>query len=489
MNSSTTPRFSIAPATLPSLGSPHPANNAHSSKVNSSARVLANNNKKMQSSPFKKSLFGDVFGTRTMGDTRSMEYRVRVLDHMMIKKQAKTNDEILTEDASLIGSSMSSHDAADSGSESDEEVQESMNPKLQLAITLRNWSKSEDNNPYIVDESGVLALVAMAMDDNEDPAIKRCVVSAFFHLSSYEERREELINMGAPKAIIKIAKDVRSWHLAKLCALTLCNLSMQRNGEAVMAQEGAIFGLMTLLTIRGQRLLPVCVQALYNLTCVDNVFSDMWRIIKTLINIPQTIGFDHMIYLAKALYNCVRFKSMRSRVIEDGALGSLTSFIVNLPSRESKAESREAVYYVSTILKLLSDTTNCRAEMVTKGTIELMNMQPLLSNCDERSYVLLVTAVHNLLQGPVMPLPTFEKAVQVVAEIVANTANEEALLHASACIYVFTEDKQKICANPNSKTLITLIRTIPKLLDSTIKLTQFFTVTSCGRVFSISNNL
>jgi hypothetical protein len=61
----------------------------------------------------------------------------------------------------------------------------------------------------------------------------------------------------------------RSWKVAKLCAMCLCNLSMEVEGEAIMTKEGAILALAILLGIKGQRLLPICVHTLYNLTCVN----------------------------------------------------------------------------------------------------------------------------------------------------------------------------------------------------------------------------
>jgi len=57
---------------------------------------------------------------------------------------------------------------------------------------------------------------------------------------------------------------------------------MQPDGEAIMAKEGAILALVVLFGIKGQRLLPVCVQALYNLTCVNVHFKG--ALIKVMCN-------------------------------------------------------------------------------------------------------------------------------------------------------------------------------------------------------------
>ena len=42
-----------------------------------------------------------------------------------------------------------------------------------------------------------------------------------------------------------------------------------------MAREGAILALVVLLGARGQSLLPICVQALYNITCTDEHFKGL----------------------------------------------------------------------------------------------------------------------------------------------------------------------------------------------------------------------
>lgn len=44
------------------------------------------------------------------------------------------------------------------------------------------------------------------------------------------------------------------------------------------------------LETKGQRLLPICVHTLYNLTCVDDHFKGMDRIAKALLNITPTAG-------------------------------------------------------------------------------------------------------------------------------------------------------------------------------------------------------
>jgi hypothetical protein len=55
---------------------------------------------------------------------------------------------------------------------------------------------------------------------------------------------------------------------------------------------GAILTLTMLLELetKGQRLLPICVHTLYNLTCVEEHFKGMDRIAKALLNVTPTTG-------------------------------------------------------------------------------------------------------------------------------------------------------------------------------------------------------
>lgn len=448
----------------------------------------------LQNNPFQKSLFGDVFGTRSLGDSRSMLgilYRARVQESVHMKKKEKSSDESKADtETSLIGSQTSVVDILDSESDSDNDVHKEMNPRLQLATTLRNWSSIESNNEYVIREGGVHALIALAGID--DQAVRKCVASAFFHLSCRKENRRELITLGGATGVITIATQVRSWKLAKLCAWTLCNLSMEEDGQAmaIMAQEGAILALVILLGLRGQRLLPVCVQALYNLTCAEN-FKGMERILKALINIPQT-GFDHSYYLVKALVNCCRFYWMRSRIVEDGALASLVSFVANIHHRENRDE---CVVLVAICLRQLSESSTSttiqtsssnsssqiRVDMVAKGSIELLSS--LMQYCDEKSWCHIVVTLFNLLHIPSQSFPNtpFDTAVTIITDIILKSTVDTTLLTASACMYIITKDTSRMHQRPNIPTRV--IVALPKLLCSLTSLSQYFAIASAGFVF------
>lgn len=265
--------------------------------------------------------------------------------------------------------------------------------------------------------------------------------------------------------------------VAKLTSLTLCYLSMQERGEATMATEGAIGALSTLLTMKGQSLLPVCVQALYNMTCAEDHFKELERIIKSLLNITSS-SFDHSEFLVKALVNCSRYSWMRMRIIEDGALSCLNSLLATITSRANKIELS---FNVLVALRSLSESSGCRTEMLQKGTVEILNI--ILSYCDDKGRLLIIRILHNFLQAPVtaaaMSLTSFETSVGMVANIVCETSSPITLQYCAACFHIFTRDKirdQKHLSVP-------IIDSMTLLLRSDDPLTQFFSISTSGNIF------
>ena len=264
-------------------------------------------------------------------------------------------------------------------------------------------------------------------------------------------------------------------NIAKLCALTLCNLSNEIGGEKVMAKEGAVLALVILLGVRNQRLAPVCVQALHNLTCVENHFKGMERIIKALLNLPPLPTFDATPYVVRALVNCSRFAWLRMRIIEDGALQTFTAFVNTLSHRDNR---EELVHYMSVCLRQLSDSAGCRVDMISKGSVEMIPQ--LLPYCEEKTRLLIMKALHNLL-GVVPSFPTiiFDMAVNVVVDMVLHSDNFAILQYASSCFYVFTKERMRGI----SRLTIRMLKTLPKLLTASDPLTQFFSVITSANMF------
>eukprot|EP01035_Chromulina_nebulosa_P020347 gene20347-26411_t len=293
-------------------------------------RINANSSPKNKqvNNPFKKAIMGDIFGSSVEVERlmSGLMYRSRIdeLNNVNALKEKEAQENSLKAIQGMKRLSTTAVETLNPLTEDDFNDLVNMNPRQQLAVTIRNWSKIPENDSYIIKEGAVHALIALTTID--DPLIKECCACSFYHLSLRNENREELLSLGASGGIITLSMQARSEKISKLCAMTLCNLSMQPRGEATMAKDGALIALMILLGTKGHKLLPICVQALYNLTCVNDHYKETERILKALINIPPT-NFDHLIFLVKALVNCSRFSWTRLRIIEDGGIAALSSMI------------------------------------------------------------------------------------------------------------------------------------------------------------------
>jgi hypothetical protein len=249
---------------------------------------------------------------------------------------------------------------------------------------------------------------------------------------------------------------------------------MQVNGEAIMAKEGAILALVVLLGIKGQSLLPICVQALYNMTSAFDHFKGIERIIKALLNM-SSVGFDHSDFLVKALVNCARYSWLRLRIIEDGGISSLHALLPNLPAAENRSE---LVFNMLTALRSLSESSGCRTEMLLKGSVELLFA--LLPHCDEKDKLLVIKILHNFLQAPMsLSLSAFDIAVQITFTIVLETNFISTIQYCAACFHIVTKEKLRGLRHLAPS----IINAMSILLKSEDAVTQFFAISSAGNLF------
>lgn len=433
--------------------------------------------KEIKKNPFNKAIMGDVFGTSGAGGERSMLgmlYRARVQETVIQKSTLDTDD--AAGDKEGDNNSVGAVDMVYSDSESDNDVSHDMNPRQQLAMTIRNWSVIPENDAYIIQEGAVHALIALSSID--DHRIRKCCASALYQISSRQTNRDALVQLGAVTGVITISMTARSLKIAKLCAQTLCNLSMHDGGEYIMARDGAILALVILLGIKGHRLMPICIQALYNLTCVPQHFKGMERIAKAMLNLPPT-SFDYSPFLLKVLVNCSRYSWMRLRLIEDGAIAAMVSICStnNFSTRDNRQLLTDLMIKC---LRSLSDSVSCRMDLISKGSVELM-MQ-LSPFCSEETTQVLTKTLHNLLTMPQMGNQVFEVSIALLQGIISKvtyTSNPIALEYCAACMYVVCKQR----CRDNQRLFVAVIDMLPKLLGSKHMLTQCYAISATGELF------
>lgn len=423
---------------------------------------------------------GDLFGTTTGESLAGLLYRSRIVEKDVKKAAEDTSEE---KQSNLLADSLIEEDEGDNDSENETKALQNMNPKQQLAVTIKNWSVFPENDQHLIKEGAVYALIALSHVD--DITIRRCCASAFYHLSSRATNRWELLNMGITNGVTSLAIPLgahlsalvgRKWKIARLCTMTLCNLSMQPEGENIMANEYAIMALMVLVGINGHALLPLCAQTMYNLTSCMNHFKGIERIIKLLLNTSLT-GHDHSEILVKVLVNCSRYSWLRLRIIEEGGISQLHAIVATLSTRENKMEM---AVYILTALRSLSESSGCRADMLQKGSIELLSH--LLPICveEERCRLLTMKIIHNFVY-PVTTISNhaFEIAVQMTAIIALHALDMPTIQYCAAVFNVFTKEKMRGMHH----LAVLVINSMNKLLQSTDSLTQFFAISSAGNLF------
>ena len=128
-----------------------------------------------------------------------------------------------------------------------------------------------------------------------------------------------------------------------------------------MIKDSVAFALVILIGLEKNRLLPVCIQALYNITCVRDSFENMDRVTKIVISLPVLPAYDPTIILLKCIRNCARFSELRLRMVEEGALNVFAVIMSNFDTKEDK---EELVFHMLTIYRSLAAERTVRTDMV-----------------------------------------------------------------------------------------------------------------------------
>ena len=165
-------------------------------------------------SGFKKNIMGDVFGS--INDSKAsmlgMLYRSRIQGgNKNIAAGQRSNEDLdETSVASQIEESVDLVDDIESDhSDLENDTNLNMNPKLRLAMTIKNWSAKPENDKMILQEGAVHALVALTSID--DPHIKFACATALHNLASRKENWQDFLEIGGCVGISTICKNIRNW--------------------------------------------------------------------------------------------------------------------------------------------------------------------------------------------------------------------------------------------------------------------------------------
>ena len=386
--------------------------------------------------------------------------------------------------ASSLGSSFSVG-SDDSDEEEEDSHAHSLNPRQQLAMTVKNWSKTRENDKSLLEEGAVHALIALT--STEDPLIKKWCAVAIYNLSTRPENRKQLLDLGAAGGIISVANNSRNWKSAKLCAMTLCNLSIEPDGEETLLAEHAQISLVSFLAVRGHFLLPICAQALYNLTHVSKYSSSLERVIKALMNLPTLPGFyDPNYILLKSIVNCTRFPELHSRIIEDSCFTTFINAMMALPQKTS-----DIALDVFTFIRALADSEKRRMDLIVRGPVKLLE---IFNECaDNNARRQLIKAMSSIVDCQLtFPPKTVEAQLSHLIDICVRciSLSEDVVIFQHALFALYSLSKVQTitpatkfwpwCSLQSTNGIIDIME---KCLSTDDLLTQYYAILTCYNIF------
>ena len=255
-------------------------------------------------------------------------------------------------------------------------VNQDTNAKLHCAASLCNWSRNPANAARLASEGAVRAINQLALESV--PSIAMYCAAAYRHMSEHSELATAMID--EVKTISTISEMVSSTNddfIAYNLAIALVNLTRVNGKEGVVVDSAIVLVLMNLILLKPE-LGATCVRGLYNLTCVDLTYTSIERVIRALVSLSLsgTSSVKHL--CAAALCNLSDLKSVRARMVEEGAINVLTTL-----SRGAETRTRRVC---AVILQNLSAARSVRVEMASRSSVSVAyslssDQDPIILRC------------------------------------------------------------------------------------------------------------
>ena len=302
-------------------------------------------------------------------------------------------------------------DMPDDVSSADESEPEDMTQRQQLAVTLRNYCKKENNVKHLLDEGAVVALCGLA--GLEDDRIRCAVAVALSNLTKRGDYIDALLKAGVMVAVLQLAtglpaatarrqailkrrreygiadpapgseerrRETAGLRVALHCARTLANMSFCRGGEEAMVADGVVPACRLTLAHGPKSAANACVQALYNLTTVDEPYDGLDTVVKAACALPVTEFMDARRVAAACCCNASVFFTMRARLIEAGALVTLKAVADDDSPDNWPFKAFRVADAVANAMHNLAAARSCRSDLVSRGTVPILCM--LADYCD-----------------------------------------------------------------------------------------------------------
>ena len=159
--------------------------------------------------------------------------------------------------------------------------------------------------------------------------------------------------------------------------MALVNLTRINGKEAYLAEGTMGIALQNIILNRPE-LSALCARGLYNLTCVDVMYPQMDKLVRTIISISSSsVGNVRHICVA-ALCNISDLRLMRLKMVDEGTISVLGSVARHAPTRTRRV--------CAVIMQNLSALKACRVDMVLRSCVHVAHglssdKDPIILRC------------------------------------------------------------------------------------------------------------
>lgn len=264
---------------------------------------------------------------------------------------------------------------AEEGSIGESSTNPDVNAKLNCAASLCNWSRNPANASRLASEGAVRAIMQLSLEPV--PRIISFCAAAFRFMSEYTALAVSMIEEGAITTISDLVSSSSDDFVTFNLAIALVNLTRINGKEGQVVEAAIVLALMNLIMVKPE-LGSTCVRGLYNLTCVDVSYPSIERVIRALVSLSLS-GTSNVKHLcAAALCNLSDLKSVRARMVEEGAINVLTAL-----SRGAETRTRRIC---AVILQNLSAAKSVRVEMASRNSVSAAyglssDQDPIILRC------------------------------------------------------------------------------------------------------------
>ena len=247
--------------------------------------------------------------------------------------------------------------------------------KLYCAAALCNWSRNPSNAARLASEGGVRAIMQLSLET--DPRILRFCAAAFRFMSDNPQLAIHMIDEGAVVTISDLVKTTTDDFITTNLTIALVSLTITTGRESSLVEGTIVLAFTHIVGVRAE-LGALCARGLYNLTCVDNSYPLIDRVIRYLVTLSSTNVTAVKHICASALCNLSDLKQMRGRLVEESVCSALSTLCRNTPTRTRRV--------CAVILQNLSATKSCRVEMVIRSAVHVAHSlshdaDPIILRC------------------------------------------------------------------------------------------------------------